>query len=96
MTTSSGSAEERRQQELGPRSQTLVVTTAQLEPVVSEANRAEARKIMEELGYTKDNPLKIKVSTRNIAIYRDPAVILIDQLKAINVEAELEVIETEL
>jgi peptide/nickel transport system substrate-binding protein len=59
-----------------------------------EANRAEARKIMEELGYTKDNPLKIKVSTRNIAIYRDPAVILIDQLKAINVEAELEVIET--
>ena len=59
-----------------------------------EANRAEARKIMEELGYTKDNPLKIKVSTRNIAIYRDPAVLLIDQLKAINIEAELEVIET--
>ena len=49
---------------------------------------------MEELGYTKDNPLKIKVSTRNIAIYRDPAVILIDQLKKINIEAELDVIET--
>jgi len=59
-----------------------------------EANRAKAREIMEKLGYTKDMPLKVKVSTRNIAIYRDPAVILIDQLKAINVEAELEVIET--
>jgi peptide/nickel transport system substrate-binding protein len=59
-----------------------------------EGNREKARKIMEGLGYTKDNPLKIKVSTRNIAIYRDPAVILIDQLKSINIEAELEVIET--
>ena len=59
-----------------------------------EANRAKARKIMEELGYTKEKPLKLKVSTRNIAIYRNPAVILIDQLKAINIQAELEVIET--
>ena len=59
-----------------------------------DANRAEARKIMEGLGYTKDKPLKVKVSTRNIAVYRDPAVILIDQLKLINVDATLEVIET--
>ncbi len=58
------------------------------------ANRAKARKIMEGLGYTKDKPLKVKISTRNIAIYRDPAVILIDQLKLINVAAELEVVET--
>lgn len=57
-------------------------------------NRAKAVKIMEGLGYTKDKPLKVKVSTRNIAIYRDPAVILIDQLKSINIDAELEVIET--
>jgi peptide/nickel transport system substrate-binding protein len=59
-----------------------------------EANRDQARKIMEELGYSKDKPLKVKVSTRNIAIYRDPAVILIDQLKSIYIEAELEVVET--
>jgi peptide/nickel transport system substrate-binding protein len=59
-----------------------------------EKNRAEARKIMEKLGYSKDKPLKIKVSTRNIAIYRDPAVILIDQLKQIYIEAELEPIDT--
>ena len=59
-----------------------------------EKNRAEARQIMEKLGYTKDKPLKIKVATRNIAIYRDPAVILIDQLKSIYIDGELEPIDT--
>jgi len=59
-----------------------------------EKSRAEARKIMESLGYSEAKPLKIKVSTRNIAIYRDPAVILIDQLKKIHIDAELEVIDT--
>ncbi|MEZ5908308.1 MAG: ABC transporter substrate-binding protein [Hyphomicrobiaceae bacterium] len=61
-----------------------------------EARIAEARKIMEGLGYSAAKPLKFKVSTRNIAIYRDPAVILIDQLKKIYMEAELEVVETSL
>jgi peptide/nickel transport system substrate-binding protein len=59
-----------------------------------ERNRAEARKIMEGLGYGPGNPLKVKVSTRNIPLYRDPAVILIDQLKKIHVDAELDVIDT--
>ena len=58
-----------------------------------EANRAEARKIMESLGYTAEHPLKIKVSTRSVPLYRDPAVILIDQLKSINVDAELDVVD---
>ncbi|MEZ5851126.1 MAG: ABC transporter substrate-binding protein [Hyphomicrobiaceae bacterium] len=57
-------------------------------------NQAEARKIMEELGYSADKPLKVKISTRNIAIYRDPAVILIDQLKRIHIEGELDVVDT--
>jgi peptide/nickel transport system substrate-binding protein len=59
-----------------------------------EKSRAEARKIMEGLGYGEGKPLKVKISTRNIAIYRDPAVILIDQLKKIYIEGELEVIDT--
>jgi len=59
-----------------------------------EKNRAEARKIMEELGYSAAKPLKVKVSTRNIAVYRDPAVILIDQLKTIYIDGELEPIDT--
>ena len=53
-------------------------------------NRAEARKIMEKLGYGPDKRLAVKVSTRNIPAYRDPAVILIDQLKEIYIDAELE------
>jgi peptide/nickel transport system substrate-binding protein len=57
-------------------------------------NQAEARKIMEDLGYSADKPLKVKVATRNIAIYRDPAVILIDQLKKIHIDGELEVVDT--
>ena len=57
-------------------------------------NQDEARKIMSELGYSADKTLKVKVSTRDIAIYRDPAVILIDQLKRIFIEGELEVVDT--
>lgn len=57
-------------------------------------NQEAARKIMTELGYSAEKPLKVKISTRNIAIYRDPAVILIDQLKKIFIEGELEVVDT--
>jgi peptide/nickel transport system substrate-binding protein len=57
-------------------------------------NRDEARAIMQKLGYGPDKKLKLKVATRNIPVYRDPAVILIDQLKEIYFDAELEVIET--
>jgi peptide/nickel transport system substrate-binding protein len=46
------------------------------------------------LGYGPDKRLKIKVSTRNIATFRDPAVLLIDQLKHIWIDAELEIIDT--
>jgi hypothetical protein len=59
-----------------------------------QASRAEARKIMEKLGYGPNKRLAVKVSTRNIAVYRDPAVILIDQLKDIHINGELEVVET--
>src|SRR4051794_1906855 len=59
-----------------------------------EASRAEARKLMEKHGYGPDKRLTIKVATRNIAQYRDPAVILIDQLKHIYIDGELEVVET--
>jgi len=59
-----------------------------------QKNRAEARKIMEKLGYGPDKKLAVKVSTRNVPTFRDPAVILIDQLKEIYVDAVLETIET--
>jgi peptide/nickel transport system substrate-binding protein len=59
-----------------------------------EKSLAEARELMKKAGYGPDKPLRIKVATRNIATYRDPAVILIDQLKRIYIEGELETIDT--
>ena len=58
------------------------------------ANRAQARAIMAKFGYGPDHPLKIKVSARNIPIARDPAVILIDQLKTIDIDGELDLVDT--
>lgn len=59
-----------------------------------DGRRKEARTILEGLGYTKDNPLKLKVSTRSLDVYKDPALILVDQLKHINVSAELSIIDS--
>ena len=57
-------------------------------------NRAEARQIMEKLGYGPDHRLAVTLSSRNIPAYRNPAVILIDQLREIYIDATLEPIET--
>ena len=59
-----------------------------------EKNRAEARQIMQKLGYGPNHPLNIKMSTRDLPIYRDPAVILNDQLKQVYIDGELELIDT--
>jgi peptide/nickel transport system substrate-binding protein len=57
-------------------------------------NRAQARQIMQKLGYGPDNRLKIKVSTRDLPPFRDRAVILIDQMKEVYLDGELETIDT--
>ena len=57
-------------------------------------NREQARALMKEAGYGPDKRLKVKVSTRNIATFRDPAVILIDQLRDVWIDGELEIIDT--
>src|SRR5215468_8041506 len=57
-------------------------------------NRAEARRIMEKLGYGPDKRLALTLSTRNIATYRDASVIFIDQLKEIYIDGVLEPIDT--
>ena len=59
-----------------------------------QKNRAEARALMQKLGYGPDHRLNVKVSTRDLPAYRDPAVILIDQLKEVYIEGELEPIDT--
>jgi len=50
--------------------------------------------MMQKLGYGPDKRLALKVITRNIPPYRDPAVILIDQLKEVFIDGELEIVET--
>ena len=57
-------------------------------------NRATARKMMEKLGYGPEKHLNVKLATRNIPSWRDPAALLISQLKEIYIDAELEVIDT--
>jgi peptide/nickel transport system substrate-binding protein len=63
------------------------------DPDVASA-RVKARQIMEKLGYGPNNRLKVTVATRNLAPYRDPAVVLIDQLKHIYIDADLNPIDT--
>jgi len=57
-------------------------------------NRTQAREIMEKAGYGPDKRLAVKVSVRNTPPFRDPAVILIDQLRSIYIDGDLEVVET--
>jgi peptide/nickel transport system substrate-binding protein len=57
-------------------------------------NRAEARAIMQKLGYGPDKRLAVTVTTRNAPAYRDPAVLLIDQLKEIYIDGTLNTIDT--
>src|ERR1700757_1477476 len=57
-------------------------------------NRAEARRLMESAGYGPNRRLPVKVSVRNTPPFRDPAIILIDQLRDIYIDGELEVVET--
>jgi peptide/nickel transport system substrate-binding protein len=59
-----------------------------------QKNRTEAREIMKKLGYGPDKHLAVIVTTRNVAAYRDPAVILIDHLKEIYIDGTLNAIDT--
>ena len=59
-----------------------------------QKNRAEARDIMKKLGYGPDKRLAVTVTTRNAGGYRDPAILLIDQLKEVYVDGTLNAIDT--
>jgi peptide/nickel transport system substrate-binding protein len=59
-----------------------------------QRNRAEARAIMQKLGYGPAKRLAVTVTTRNTPAYRDPSVLLIDQLKEIYIDGTLNAIDT--
>lgn len=59
-----------------------------------EQRRDEARQILRELGYSQEKPLRFKLISRDIPSYRDASIILIDHLKSVFIEAELQLLET--
>jgi len=59
-----------------------------------EKNRTSARQLMSALGYGPDTPLKVKVAARNVQEFRDTSVILMDQLKQVYIDGDLDLIET--
>jgi peptide/nickel transport system substrate-binding protein len=56
--------------------------------------KAAAKKIMAELGYTPDKPLRVEMVTRSLQIYVDMASFVINELKQVGIEATLKQIET--
>src|SRR5260370_980832 len=60
----------------------------------TEKNVTDAQAMMQKLGYSDAKPLQIKIQTRNLPTYRDPAVILTDQLKKIYIVGELDILDT--
>jgi peptide/nickel transport system substrate-binding protein len=57
-------------------------------------NRDRARELMKKAGYGPDKHLPLKIATRGISLYKDPAVILAGQLKEIWIDADVDIIET--
>jgi len=56
--------------------------------------KAQARKLLAEAKITPQNPLKVEMVTRAIAIYVDMASFVINELKQVGIEATLKQVET--
>ena len=56
--------------------------------------KAAAKKLMADLGYTPDKPLRVEMVTRALQIYVDMASFVINELKQVGIEATLKQIET--
>ncbi len=59
-------------------------------------NRAEARAIMAKMGYGPNNHLRLRLATRGVALYKEPAEMLQNQLRDIYIDADVEIVETSL
>jgi peptide/nickel transport system substrate-binding protein len=57
-------------------------------------DKAQAKKLLAEAGFGPNNPLKIEMVTRAIAIYLDFASFVINELKAVGIDTTLKQIET--
>jgi peptide/nickel transport system substrate-binding protein len=59
-------------------------------------DKARARALLKEAGFSQANPLKVTVTTRSTPLYQDMAVWMIGQLKEVGIEATLEIVESAL
>jgi peptide/nickel transport system substrate-binding protein len=57
-------------------------------------DKAIARNLLAEAGYSPNNPLKIKVSTRSTTNFQNMAVWMVSQLKEVGTDPTLEVVES--
>jgi peptide/nickel transport system substrate-binding protein len=57
-------------------------------------DKTQARQLLAAAGYTASNPLRVEIVTRNLAIYRDMAAFVLNELKQVGVQATLRSIET--
>jgi len=71
----------------------IMATLPGYDPDVKKS-RDEAQNIMRSLGYGPDNRIAVKIMTRNLPDFRDPASIVADQLKNVWIDSELELVET--
>ena len=60
----------------------------------ADEEKARAKKMMAELGYSPEKPLRVEMVTRAIQIYVDMASFVINELKQVGVEATLKQVET--
>jgi peptide/nickel transport system substrate-binding protein len=56
--------------------------------------KAKAKKLMAEAGFSPDKPLKVEMVTRALPIYVDMASFVINELKQVGIDASLKQIET--
>jgi peptide/nickel transport system substrate-binding protein len=56
--------------------------------------KAKARKLLAEAGFSPQNPLRVEMVTRAIALYVDMASFIINELKQVGIEASLKQVET--
>jgi peptide/nickel transport system substrate-binding protein len=60
----------------------------------AEDMKAQSKKLLAEAGITTQNPLKVEMGVRAIAIYLDMASFVINELKQVGIEGTLKQIET--
>jgi peptide/nickel transport system substrate-binding protein len=60
----------------------------------ADEEKAKARKMLAEFGFTPDKPLKTEIATRAIALYLDFAAFVVNELKQVGIDATLKQVET--